>query len=158
MQKSVFPVIGLLLLLILNGCSNQSLSGDVDMSGSAPPKFKWPQKKSLTAKQEESFNLDFTTLDGTFKSGLDKKGRGGSEFHIEINENDILFAVPYQVYPSFRKDEFMAKVKSKPNMPLKFLVEHLDAEQPHADPDTGALRIDVYGLIAGNDNIDLASE
>lgn len=155
MCKSIFLPLGLLVAfnLSLSACSTMSVVSEATPADVQRQQLRWPHKKSLSVEQEEEFNTDFTSLEGTYKSSMDIKDKEGSGFDISINENNIVFSVPYRNLDDFQKDEFIRKVK--PGMPLKFLVEHLEAEQPHADPNTGTLHVNVHGVIVGNDNIDL---
>lgn len=155
MQKTITLIVGFSLSFYLSACSLRGNSVDLESenSASASNKFVWPHKKPLSAREQESFNIDFTSLDGTFKSGQERSGKYGKEFVIKINENDVEFIIGYQSYPKFQKDEFDKKAKQ--GTPIKFLVEHLEAEQPHADKETGVLSMSLYGVIVANDNIDL---
>lgn len=158
MQKSLAIFTGSLLAICFSACSSdlsvvsEARPEDVQGAG-AQQKFKWPHTKPMSAKEEEEFNIDYTSLDGTFKSGKERVSPAGKEFVITIDENAVEFVISGKKYASFQKEEFEKKAKA--GTALKFLVEHLEAEQPHADPKTGALSISVQGVIAGNDNIDL---
>jgi len=158
MYKSLAIFTGCLIALNLTACSSAQHSGNADnsissadRSGSGPPKLAWPHKRPLSAREEEEFNTNYTTLEGTLKEFYD----GPDESRILINENDISFVVKGVAFKRFDREAFTSKIEAKSDSPMKFLIEHLEAEQPHADPKTGKLTMNVHGIIVGNDNVDL---
>ncbi len=150
MQKSVLAIFVVVTLTAFAGCKNDSTSVS-DSDGSSPPKLAWPHSRPLNTKEEEEFNTNYTTLNGTLKEFYD----GPDESRILINENQISFIVSGETFKRFDKDAFTKKIEAKSDSTIKFLVEHLEAEQPHADPKTGKLFMSVHGVMVGNDNIDL---
>lgn len=151
-------VVTAVLNFVLSSCaSNLSVVSEARpedvQAGVQTHKFKWPHAKPLSAKEEEEFNTNYTSLEGTFKSLKSGEGATGPECRIYLNENDISFVISNKAYLQLDKEQFEKKTKT--GTPVKFLVEHLEAEQPHADPKTGGLSMQVYGVIVGNDNIDM---
>lgn len=157
MQKSVLAIFVVVTLTAFVGCKNDSTSVS-DSDGSSPPKLAWPHSRPLNAKEEEEFNTRYTTLEGTLNNSIGDPAR--SQWHIYINENKIDYVIPSELYSRFDSKAFEQKmfssIKEKGKVPkFKFLVEHLEAEQPHADPKTGKLTMKIHGLIVNDDNIDL---
>lgn len=156
MYKSLAIFTGCLIAVNLTACSGQNHSENADMTqsssnGSGPAKLAWPHARPLSAKEEEDFNTDYTTLEGTLKEFYD----GPDESRILINENEVSFRVTGKNFKRFDKSAFVSKIEAKSDSPIKFLIEHLEAEQPHTDPKTGKLFMNVHGVIVGNDNVDL---
>lgn len=151
MYRSLAIFTGCLIALNLSACSNGQSEHDADSNGSGPPKLAWPHSRPLSAKEEEEFNTNYTTLNGTLKEFYD----GPDESRILINENPICFTVSGETFKRFDIEAFTKKIEARSDSPIKFLVEHLEAEQPHADPKSGKLSMKIHGLIVGNDNIDL---
>lgn len=151
MYRSLAIFTGCLIALNLSACSNGQSRQDADLNGSGPPKLAWPHLRPLSSKEEEEFNTNYTILNGTLKEFYD----GPDESRILINENQISFIVSPETFKRFDKEAFTKKIEAKSDSPIKFLVEHLEAEQPHADPKTGKLTMKIHGLIVGDDNIDL---
>ena len=158
MYRSLAIFTGCLIALNLSACSNGQSRQDSDSNGSSPPKLAWPHSRPLNAKEEEEFNTRYTTLEGTLNNSIGDPAR--SQWHIYINENKIDYVIPSELYSRFDSKAFEQKmfssIKEKGKVPkFKFLVEHLEAEQPHADPKTGKLTMKIHGLIVNDDNIDL---
>lgn len=158
MYRSLAIFTGFLIALNLSACSNGQSRQDADLNGSGPPKLAWPHLRPLSAKEEEEFNTNYTILEGTLNHSIGDSSR--SQWHISINENKIDYLIPSNLYSRFDSKAFEQKItssiKDKGQVPrLKFLVEHLEAEQPHADPKTGKLTMKIHGLIVNDDNIDL---
>lgn len=158
MYRSLAIFTGCLIALNLSACSNGQSGQDADSNGSGPPKLAWPHSRPLSFKEEEAFNTNYTILEGTLSHSTGDPSR--SQWHININENKIDYLVPSNLYSQFDSKAFEQKItssiKDKGQVPrLKFLVEHLEAEQPHADPKTGELTMKIHGLIVNDDNIDL---
>lgn len=160
MYRSLAIFTGCLIAFNLSACSNgQSVQSgqSIESSQSGPPKLVWPHSRPLSAKEEEEFNTNYTTLEGTLKQCSGNSAQ--KEWSIFVNENDICFLIPRELYSKFDSNAFgektMASVKQGRPANLKFLVEHLEAEQPHADPKTGKLTMKVHGILVGDDNIDL---
>lgn len=154
MYRSLAIFTGCLIAFNLSACSNgQSVQSgqSIESSQSGPPKLAWPHTRPLSAKEEEEFNTNYTTLDGTLKEMY----VGENEDRILINENDISFLITGDELKRFDAEKFAQKMEEKSDVPIKFLVEHLEAEQPHADPKTGKLTMKVHGILIGDDNIDL---